>query len=120
MEQLSSKETRLIKTFLTEFKNMLKEEGVPFNPKSLTMVSQPDVTINNRFDYISYNKWFDELDMEAYIGTSDNLIQSYLEVPINILISAEEVGKPLLSKKDQRKLVKALKLLQEITVERQK
>jgi len=78
-----------------------------------------DISDDKRFDYISYNKWFDEMDIQSHIGSSNNLIQSYLEVPIQILMDCEKVGKSYISKRDQKKLLKALKLLQEIKLEKQ-
>ena len=120
MAKLSNEERRLIGVFLGEYKKLLASESVPFNPRSLTIISQPDKDKMDRFDYISYNKWFDEINIESHIGACDNVIQAYLEVPISILISAEEIGKPLLSKKDQKKITKALRILEGIKIERQK
>ena len=120
MSKLSKDEIRLITVFLETFKKMLEKESVPFHPRNLTLISQPDLSNENMFDYISYNKWFDELPIEVEIGSCDNLIHAFLEVPIRILISAEEVGKSLLSKKDQKKITKALSLLKDIKIERQK
>ena len=121
MNSLSPKETRLIKVFLNEFKKMVQERNnVPFHPKSLTIVSQPYVEDASRFDFISYNKWFDELDIQTTAGTCNNILQTYLEVPITMLIDAEEAGKSLMSDKDSKKLMKALKLIRSIRLERQK
>lgn len=121
MDDLSPKETRLIKVFLSEFKKMVQERvDIPFNPRSLTIISQPFLDDSSRFDFITYNKWFDENDSLSDVGSSSNLIEVFLDIPINILISAEKAGKPLISKKDQKKLSKALTLLSEIRLEKQK
>lgn len=121
MHDLSPRETRLVTIFLNEFKKMVQEHvSIPFNPKSLTIISQPDWKDDNRFDTVSYNKWFDEMGVKTHIMSSNNIIHAYLEAPINILIDAEEAGKPLLSRKDESKLIKALKLLSEIRLEKQK
>jgi hypothetical protein len=120
MDSLSPKETRLVKVFLNEFKKLVSERvDIPFHPRSLMIVSQPDLTKEDRFDYISYNKWFDEMDIQTHIGSCGNILGAFLEVPINILIDAEKAGKPFLSKKDQKKLTRALKLLNEIKLEQQ-
>lgn len=110
-----SKEKRLIKTFLTEYKKMVKERtNLPFHPRSLTIISQPNLKDETEFDWISYNSFFDELGIGVYQGSSNNIIETFLEVPIHILISAEELKKPLISKTDEKKLAKALKLIGEI------
>ena len=114
---LPTKEKRLIKRFLSEYKKMVKERtNVPFNPRSLTIISQPDMHNEKEFDWISYNSFFDELGIGVYLGSSSNILEAFLEVPINILISAEELKKPLVSKRDQKKLAKALKLIGEIKI----
>jgi len=114
---MHEKEKRLIKVFLTEYKKLHEEQtGLPFNPRSLTIMNQPDMTDINSLDWVSYNKWFDELDIGVYQGGDSNIVQAFLEVPINILISAEEAKKPLLSNKDQKKLAKALKLIAELKI----
>ena len=122
MSSLSPKESRLIRVFLNEFKKMITERNkdIPFNPRSLTILSQPFLDDPTRFDYVTYNKWFDEMDIQTDIGSSSNIIQAALEVPITILADAEEAGKPLLSNKDSKKLIKALKLLSSIKLEKQK
>lgn len=122
MNPLSPKESRLIRVFLNEFKKMVKDRNkdIPFNPRSLTIVSQPFFNDDARFDYITYNKWFDEMEIQTDIGTCNNLLQASLEVPITILVQAEESGKPLLSDKDSKKLIKALKLIGSIKLEKQK
>jgi hypothetical protein len=121
MNHLSPKESRLIRVFLNEFKKMVQErKDVPFNPRSLTIISQPYVEDDSRFDFITYNKWFDEMDIQTDIGTCNNILQTYLEVPITMLIDAEESGKPLMSDKDSKKLMKALKLIRSIRLEKQK
>lgn len=118
--ELSSKESKIIEVFLLQFQKLIAEDyNIPFNPRSLTIVSQPDLKNNNRFDYISYNKWFDEMDIQTHVGTTSNFIQVFLEIPISILITAQDAGKFLLSKKDQNKLIKALKLLENIRLENQ-
>ncbi len=119
MGKLTPEETRLIKIFLSEYKRMVEEVGVPFHPRSLTIVSQPYLDDPGRLDFITYNKWFDEMDIQTEIGRSNNIIETFLDIPINILISAEEAGKPMVSRKDKKKLTKALKLLSEIRLEKQ-
>lgn len=121
MHDLSPKESRLVAMFLNAFKEMVQERiNIPFNPRSLTIISQPDLKDDSRFDSISYNKWFDEMDVQTHIMSSNNIIQASLEIPIHILMDAEDIEKPLVSKKDQKKLLKALKLLSEIRLEKQK
>lgn len=121
MNSLSPKESILITIFLDEFKKMVKERiNIPFNPRSLTIISQPDLTKEDRFDYISYNKWFDEMDIQTHIGSSSNIIEASLKIPIKILIDSEKVGKKYLSKRDQKRLIKALELLGKIRLEKQK
>lgn len=115
--ELSPEESKLIKVFLLKFQKLVIENyDIPFNPRSLTIVSQPDLQNSNEFDYVSYNKWFDEMDIQTHIGTVPNFLQAFLEVPISILIDAQDMGKSLLSKKDQNKLIKALKLLEDIKI----
>lgn len=115
--ELASKEKRLIKKFLSEYKKLIKERtDVPFHPRSLTIISQPDMKNEKEFDWISYNSFFDELGIGVYVGNSNNILEAFLEVPINVLISGEELGKTLLSAKDQKKLGKALKLISEIDI----
>jgi len=121
MYNLSSKERRLIEIFLVEYKKLLQDStDVKFNPRSLTIISQPNLKDSNRFDSITYNKWFDELDIEANFNTSRNFVEAFLDIPIQILISAAKVNKPLISEKDFKKLTKALKLLSKIKLEIQK
>jgi hypothetical protein len=119
MDNISPEESELIRSFLTQYKQLLNKEGIPFNPRSIVMVSQPNLNDETEFHWIGYNHWFDELGVEASVGTSTNILSSFLDCPINVLISAEEVGKDMLSKKDRKKLLKALKLLSEIKIERQ-
>jgi len=120
MEKMSKQEVELVNEFLINYRDLLHEEvDVPFHPRSLVIVSQPDLDDAGKFDFISYNKWFDETDAECHVGRSQNIIEAFLDVPINVLITAEEVGKSLLSKKDQKKLINALKLISEIRVEKQ-
>ena len=121
MDTLSLEESRLIEVFLITFQKMVSERvDVPFNPRSLTIISQPDLKNPFEFNYITYNKWFDEMAIQADIGSCNNIVQASLEVPIRILIQAEEAGKPLISKKDIKKLTKALKLISEIKLEKQR
>lgn len=120
MGTLTPKEIRLIKVFLSEYKSMIEEVGVPFNPRSLTIVSQPHLDDENKFDFITYNKWFEEMELQTQIGRSRNIIETFIDIPINILISAEEAGRPMISDKDKKKLTKALRLLSEIRLGRQK
>lgn len=120
MSNLSKNENRLIREFLEDYREMLHKEGVPFNPRNLTIISQRQMDNEKLFDFISYNKWFDEMDVDTQIGCSSNILHAFLEIPTQILISAEKINKSLLCKKDQKKVIKALKLLSEVTVERQK
>ena len=120
MEKMSEKAVNLVNKFLTDYKHLIAEEiSVPFHPRSLVMISQPDTSKADKFDFIAYNKWFDEIDGNCLTGTSHNMIEAFLDVPINVLITAEELGRPLLSAKDQKKLAKALRLIGELKVERQ-
>ena len=120
MTVLPNKEKRLIKKFLKDYRAMLNNESnIPFNPRSLTIVSQPDIKDPTKFHWISYNSWFDELGVDVRCGTSCTLLESFLDIPINILISAEEIGQYFVSKKDRKKLIKALKLLSDIRLEKQ-
>lgn len=119
MSELSDREQKLIKVFLSEYKKMMNASNLPFCPRSLTIVSQPYTDDDSRFDFISYNKWFDDSPIQTYAGSSNNMLQTFLDVPTNVLMTAEELGKSLLSKKDQKKLMKALRLLGEIKLERQ-
>jgi hypothetical protein len=120
MGNLSEKEEILIGYFLKVYREMLNDEvNVPFNPRNVTIVSQPDMRNEKLFHWVSYNKWFDELPVQADFGTSSSLLGSFLDAPINILIQAEELGRSLLSKKDHKKIIKALKLLDGIKIERQ-
>ena len=121
MGEISDKEKRLIKTFLEAYRKMLNEEvNIPFNPRSLVIISQPDIRDSSKFHSIAYNKWFDEVEPDCRCGASSTLLEAFLDIPISILISAEEVGKSLVSRKDQKKLMKALRILSEIKLERQK
>lgn len=115
-----AKEKRLIKTFLTEYNKLLKQQiGRDFHPRTLAIVGQPNMEDASELEWVAYNKWFDEVDVGVVQNTSNNLIQAFLEIPINILITAEELGKPLLSDKDQKKLTRAMKLLNEIEMKPQ-
>lgn len=120
-EAATPQEKRLIKVFLGEYKKLVEQRtNEPFHPRTLAIISQPNL-INDakQLDWVAYHKWFDELDVGVSLGDSNNLIQAFLEIPIHVLISAEEAGKPLLSTKDQKKLTKALKLLGEIEIKPQ-
>lgn len=117
---LSDKERIIIKVFLETYKKLLNDENsIPFNPRSVTIVSQPDMNNERLFHWTSYNKWFDEVEVVARHGASTSLLETFLDIPISILITAEELGKSLVSIKNQKKLTKALKLLSEIKIERQ-
>lgn len=121
MNTLSPDEGKLIVEFLNEFKKMVRKRlNIPFNPRSLTLISQPDLENPTRFDYVTYNKWFDEMEIQADVSTCNNILEACLEVPIQILIDAEKSGHPLVSKKDKNRILKALTLLSEIKVEKQK
>lgn len=119
MEDFNNQETVLIQIFLETYKKVLNEQNVPFNPRSLTIVSQPDLTDSDVLHTISYSKWFDEMGVDVQVDVTGNLLEAYLNIPVGILMNAEDVGKPLLSKNDRKKLVKALKLLSEIKLEQQ-
>jgi hypothetical protein len=120
MASLSDKEKILIGYFLEVYREMLNEEvNIPFNPRNVTIISQPDIRDPKLFHWIAYNKWFDEAEVQADCGTSTSLLGAFLDAPINILIQAEELGRSLVSKKDHKKLVKAIKLLSEVKIERQ-
>jgi len=116
----NSKEVKLIKKFLEDFKKQLESRtGVPFNPRHLAIISQPDMENENLLEWIAYHKWYDEVQYGISTAKSNNLIQAFLEMPIHVLIEAEELNKSLLSKKDQKKLTKALQLISEIKLRRQ-
>lgn len=117
----ATKEKRLIKIFLSEYKKLIEERtSIPFNPRSLAIVSQPDLKSFSELQWVAYQKWYDEVDIGVSIGTSRNILETFLDIPIQILITAEEIGKPLLTKKDQKKLMKALKLIRELELRPQK
>lgn len=114
-------EKDLLLSFLSEYKYLIETRtGIPFNPRTLAVISQPDLKKPTELHWIAYNKWFDEIDIGGNAGRAQNMIEVFLDIPINILITAEAIGKPLLSKKDQKKLTKALKLISEIKLEPQK
>lgn len=115
-----TKEARLIKKFLEDFKKQVESRtGIPFNPRHLAIISQPDIKDENVLEWIAYHKWYDEVQYGISTCRSNNLIQAFLEMPIHVLIEAEDLGKSLLSKKDQKKLTKALKIIGEIKLRRQ-
>lgn len=120
MHTLSNKEKELITTFLEDYKSMLNAEGVPFNPRSLTLISQPDIKNAKNFDYVSYCHWFDEISVDITIGNVSTMLEAYLDAPIQSLILADTLGRPLIDKGDRKKIIKALKLLSEVKIERQK
>jgi hypothetical protein len=110
-----SQERRLILKFLKDFKKVVEDRtGIPFNPRHLAIITQPDMKNSNLLEWVAYHKWFDEVEYGISTDKANNLIQTFLEMPIHILIEAEELGKPLLSENDQKKLTKALKLISEI------
>lgn len=111
----STRERLLIITFLSEYKKLIeKRTKVTFNPRSLAIISQPDLTKIDEFHWVAYQKWYDGVDVGVSLGTSKNILEVFLDIPIQILITAEESGNPLLSKKDQKKLFKALRLIGEL------
>jgi len=113
----NTKEAELIRNFLSDFKKQVEERtGIPFNPRHLAIVTQPDMQDSSLLEWIAYHKWFDEVEYGVSTAKGNNLIQVFLEMPIHILIEAEELGKSLLSTKDQKKLSKALKLISEIRI----
>ena len=115
--KIRSKEKRLIKKFLEAYKKIINEQTKEkFNPRHLAIISQPNLKKSDTLEWIAYHKWFDEVDIGVSHCRSNNLIAAFLEIPIHVLIQAEELGKPLLSVKDQKKLSKALKILNEIKV----
>ena len=113
-------EAKLIRDFLQAFKEQIENRTkIPFNPRHLAIITQPDMKDENMLEWIAYHKWFDEVQYGISSARSNNLIQAFLEMPIHVLIEAEELDKPLLSEKDQKKLAKALKLIGEIKIRRQ-
>jgi hypothetical protein len=116
----NSKEAELIRKFLNDFKKVLEDRtGIPFNPRHLAIITQPDMKDSNLLEWIAYHKWFDEVQYGISTSKSNNLIQVFLEMPLHILIEAEELEKPLLSPADEKKLIKALKLISELKIEGQ-
>jgi hypothetical protein len=117
----NSKEAELIRKFLEDFKEQIEERThIPFNPRHLAIITQPDMEDENLLEWIAYHKWFDEVQYGISKSESNNLVEAFLEMPIHILIAAEELGRPLLSEGDQKKLTQALKLISEIKIRRQK
>lgn len=115
--ELRTKERRLIKKFLEAYKKIVEERtNCKFNPRHLAIISQPNLKKSDKLEWIAYHHWFDEIDIGINQCKSNNIIAAFLEMPIHVLIQAEELGKPMLSPKDQKKLAKALKLLNEIKV----
>ena len=116
----NSKEANLIRKFLEDFKEQIEERtGIPFNPRHLAIITQPDMEDINTLEWIAYHRWYDEVQYGVSNATSNNLIQVFLEMPFHVLIEAEELGKSLLSPKDQKKLTKALKIISEIRLRKQ-
>jgi len=114
-----TKEAEIIRKFLQDFKKQIEDRtGIPFNPRHLAIITQPDMQDSNLLEWIAYHKWFDEVQYGISTSKSSNLIHAFLEMPIHILIEAEELGKSLLSDKDQKKLSKALKLISEIKMQK--
>jgi hypothetical protein len=112
-------EAELVRKFLSDFKKMIEDRtGIPFNPRHLAIITQPDMKDENLLEWIAYHKWFDEIQYGISTAKCNNLIQVFLEMPIHVLIEAEEIGKPLLSVQDQKKLAKALKLISEIRMQK--
>jgi len=117
MSDALKKELRLIKAFLSEYKKLVEDHAASnalFHPRCLAIISQPDMKNSDDLEWIAYNKWFDELQIGTTAGADKNIFEVFLEIPIHMLISAEELGKSFISKKDQKKLMKALKLISEI------
>jgi ABC-type uncharacterized transport system permease subunit len=116
----NTQEAELIRKFLSDFKKMIEDRtGIPFNPRHLAIITQPDMKDFSLLEWIAYHKWFDEVQYGISTDKCNNLIQVFLEMPLHILIAAEELGKPLLSQADQKKLTKALKLISEIRIGKQ-
>lgn len=116
----NTKEAELIRKFLSDFKKMIEDRtGIPFNPRHLAIITQPDMKDSSLLEWIAYHRWFDEVQYGISAAKSNNLIQVFLEMPLHILIEAEELGKPLLSVQDQKKLAKALKLISELKIRKQ-
>jgi hypothetical protein len=114
-----SQERKLILKFLQDFKKVVEDRtGIPFNPRHLAIITQPDMKDSNLLEWIAYHKWFDEVEYGISTAKGNNLIQAFLEMPIHVLIEAEELGKSLLSDTDQKKLAKALKLINEIKMQK--
>jgi len=113
-------ERELVRKFLEDYKKILEDRtGIPFHPRHLAIIAQPDMKDDALLEWIAYHKWFDEVDYGISNAKSNNIIQAFLEMPIHILIEAEELGKPMLSEKDSIKLAQALQLISEISVKRQ-
>jgi len=116
----NSKEAALIRQFLQDFKEQVEARtGIPFNPRHLSIVTQPNMKDSSLLEWIAYHKWFDEVQYGISRARGNNIFQAFLEMPLHILIEAEELGKHLLSEQDEKKLTKALKLISEIRVRRQ-
>ena len=82
-----TKEAKLIKKFLEDFKKQVESRtGIPFNPRHLAIISQPDIKDENTLEWIAYHKWYDEVQYGVSTCTSNNLIQAFLEMPIHVLI----------------------------------
>ena len=111
------KEKYLLKIFLEEFKKAIEERTeVPFNPRTVVIMAQPELENSELFEWFAYNKWYDILDVGVIDGKSKNLVELFVDIPVQILIEAEEAGRPLLSEEDNKKLIKALNLIKEIKI----
>jgi len=116
----NSQEAELIRKFLSDFKKVVEDRtGEPFNPRHLAIITQPNMKDSGLLEWIAYHKWFDEVQYGISAAKGNNLIQVFLEMPLHILIEAEEIGKPLLSVQDQKKLARALKLISELKIRKQ-
>lgn len=115
--EILNKEKRLIKKFLSAYKQVIEERtNEEFHPRHLAIIAQPNPENTNTLEWLAYHSWFDEIDLGVSQCKNNNFIAAFLEMPIHVLIQAEELGKPMISVKDQKKLAKALKLLNEIKV----
>jgi hypothetical protein len=116
----NTQEAELIRKFLSDFKKIIEDRTeIPFNPRHLAIITQPNMKDSSLLEWIAYHKWFDEVQYGISAAKGNNLIQVFLEMPLHILIEAEEIGKPLLSVQDQKKLARALKLISELKIRKQ-
>lgn len=114
-----NKKERLIKQFLTAYKELFEQEtGQKFHPRHLVMIFQNDLR-SNEFNWTAYHSWFDKMQCNTAIGT--NLFEILLDNGMHVLIEEEEIRKKsMLSKADEKKLIKALNLLRDIKVDYKK